>query len=416
MVSALGYLCCLGSLLAAVVKVRSTRGTPMTTSRRYLVGALVAFSLAVALTAPASLDLVAVVEPIPNGTRLLANALAMFAAFCVLGVLDHSTSDDGRRRSVFYAATLVVSVVTMTLLLAEADTEYHTEFATTYGHRPLIITYIGIYLGYMSWTIARFVWLMRRYASAPAAHPLMRRGFRMTVFGASVGLVWVAWKVTGLALVVTTDAEVSAQAAVSQTLAVAAIGISAAGATYTNWTPAVLNPLRLLQVWIARRRLWWMWRQVIEAVPHVEFDSADVATTLTTLTRAERAEYRLYRRALEIRDAQLALRPYIPPSIPGRALETARRRRMDPVCSDVLLEAAELAAALDAHRAGHKCASESGVVVPQYSPASPNLMDEAAWLIRVSTTLRRSDLVSQLRERAALDRLYGNRLGPSPSV
>jgi hypothetical protein len=388
--SALGYLCCLGSILAAVAKVRSTPGTRMTASRRFLVAAMMTFGLALAVSAPASEKLGAAVEPIPNGTRLLANSLAMFGAFCVLGVLDHSTSGHGPRRSLRQAVVLVISVGTMALLLIPSDTQYREEFT---GTRPLVITYMCIYLGYMSWSLGRFARLLTRY-STRTAHRLMRRGFQITLISVVIGLIWVGWKVANLVVVSTSDAQPHAQAAVSELLAGIAVGVGAAGATYTSWAPAVLSMARQLRVRIAYRRLSWLWRLLISAVPQVEF------ATPRTLARAEHAEYRLYRRALEIRDAQLALRPYVPPGLPELALVIGGRRGLDPVSADVLLEAAELVAALDAHRAGCRYASGLEPVIRQHAPESPDLLAEAAWLIRVSHAMRRSTLVARLHSHA----------------
>jgi hypothetical protein len=180
-------------------------------------------------------------------------------------------------------------------------------------------------------------------------------------------------------------------------LALLAIGTGAAGATFTGWWPAVRNVPIQRQVRQATRRLTPLWERVVEEVPQVQLDELDEGR----LARPERSEYRLYRRTLEIRDAQLALRPYIPPQIPGWALAAADERGLEPAAADVLLEAAELGAALDAHRAGQRYHPEVvDLVMPQHSPAAPDLLAEARWLIRVGAALRRDPDVVALRCRA----------------
>ncbi|TVT61968.1 hypothetical protein FNH05_01675 [Amycolatopsis rhizosphaerae] len=378
-------------MLAAAAKVFSTRGTRMTASRRFLVVAMVAFGLALAVSAPASVELASALDPFPNATQLLANALAMFGAFCVLGVLDHSISGRGPCRSLRHAVALVISVGTMAVLLTAADTEYRHECTGIYGDRPLITTYMGIYLGYMSWSLSRFIWLIARY-STRTADRLMRRGFQITLLSAVTGLGWAVWKVAGLVAVATSHTGPAVQASTSEILAGIAVDIGAAGATYTSWAPAVHSLMRQLRVRVAHRRLSWLWHLLITAVPQVEF-----TTPRTNLSGAERAEYRLYRRVLEIRDAQLALRPYIPPGVPELTLMIGRHHGLDPVSADVLLEAGELVAALDARHTGCRYTSESERAIPQHGPASPDLLDEAAWLIRVSNAMRNSTLVAGLR-------------------
>lgn len=398
MVDLLAYLCAVFTVAGAVAKVRSARGTRMSTSRKYLVISMVTFALVLAATAPATLAIAQRIEPVDNIVRLLSNALAMFSAFCLIGVLNYATVPrTARRRSMLAAGALVVCVATMTVLFASVDTDYTPEFIATYGQNPRIVAYLAIYLAYMTWGLVSFLLLMRRYAGARELHPLMRTGFRIVLLSDIVGLIWAAWKAVGVLLLAATDHALPQQAAIGETLALLAIGTGAAGATFTGWWPAVRNvPIRW-QVWQATRRLTPLWRQVITEVPQVLLDDVDEGR----LTRTEHMEYRLYRRTLEVRDAQLTLRPFIPPDIPDWALAAAAERGLDPVATDVLLEAAELGAALDAHHAGQRHHPEVvDVAMPQHSPATPDLLAEARWLIRVSAVLRRDPDVAALRCRA----------------
>ncbi|WP_370973812.1 MAB_1171c family putative transporter [Amycolatopsis sp. cg9] len=401
MVDLLAYLCSALTLAGAAAKILSTRGISMSTSRKYLVAAMVCFALALAVTAPATLAAARWLEPVDNSVRLLGNALAMGAAFCLIGVLNHAgAGPDARRRSVISAAALAGCVAAMAILLALADTDYTPQFAATYGRDPRIVAYLTLYVAFMSWGLISFLALMRRYVRARELHPLLRTGFRIVLGAAILGLVWAAWKGAGVVVLAVTGHALPLQAEIAEGLALLSIGVGTAGATFTSWWPALRNlPVRW-QVWHATRRLTPLWRQVVEEVmPQVQLDEPEQGR----LTRAERTEYRLYRRTLEIRDAQLALRPYIPPQIPGWALAAARERGLSPVAGDVLLEAAELGAALDAYRAGRRHHPEVvDVVMPQHSPATPDLLAEARWLIQVAAMLRRDPDVAALRGRAAV--------------
>lgn len=412
MISALAYGCCALTLITAAEKMRSARGRPMSVSRRYLIAAIVAFGLALTASAPATLAYTASLQPIP---RLVADVLAMVSAFCVLGVTDYSVSGKTWPGYVLgHSGWLLACVAAMAGLILGADVHHTHGFLATHGRDPLIVAYLSMYLGYMSWCLSRFIWRLRHYAQARDAHPLMRRGFQVTALGASIGMIGVAWKAAGLVLLAVSGRAVHSHYTLSQILAVCAVATGAAGATYTSWAPALLNLRERWRVWRLTRALGPLWRRLIEAVPHVQFMD-DPSTSLVTLMPAERAEYRLYRRTLEIRDAQLALRPYIPPDVPGWALAAAERHNLDSASTDLLIEAAGLATALDAHDSRHRPES-TNTVRPRcpYSRSTPNLFAEARQLTNVSSTMRRH-LVAELCERATLDRALGHNNTTRPS-
>ncbi|MFI6029428.1 MAB_1171c family putative transporter [Amycolatopsis magusensis] len=393
--SALTYLCSLGALLAAVTKLRLPPGGSSTASRRYLAAALATLSLSVAMSAPATLALAAEIEPIPNGAQLLAHSLTMLSAFCALGMIEHAVAQRGPRRVAVRAATLVLCAAAMTFLLFTADIAHHGDLANAYGHYPVILTYFSLYLGYLSWSLGRFVWLMHRYTTTHQAQPLMRHGFQLTVLGAGIGLFWVLWQITGL--VAAAAGHHVAPDAISDVLAGAAVVTGAAGATLASWMPVVLALPRWLRAELAHRRLRMMWSELLTAVPHVAFDAAGVTTALR---RAERAEYKLYRRIVEIRDAELALRPHAPPEARSKIQAAAEAHGAGE--PEVLIEAAELGIALDARQTKQRRPACPAPPVPaERLVEPPDLLREAAWLARVSTALHRSDLVAEVRAEAA---------------
>lgn len=395
MIDLLAYSCSALTLSAAASKIVNGRGAPTSTSRRYLVAAMVAFALAVAVTSPASLRAAAWAAPAHDGVRLLGNALAMTASFCLVGVHNYATARAAaRRRTAIAAAALAGCVTAMTVQLAAAGTGCAPEFAAACGRDPHVVAYLAIYLSYISWGLAVFARLVLRYARSRDTDPLLRSGFRVVLAAAAVSLAWVAWKAAGIAVLAATGRPLPHQAETAEALAVIAVGTGAAGATVTAWWPAVRNVPVRWKVRRAARRLAPLWERVVEEVPQVRLDEPDESR----MTRVERAEYRLYRRTLEIRDAQLALRPYVPPGIRAWAMATAENRCLDPVSRDVLVEAAELGAALDAHRAGQRHhPGDAEVVVVQHSSATPDLLAEARWLIRVGSALHSDPDIAALR-------------------
>ncbi|MEV4443151.1 MAB_1171c family putative transporter, partial [Streptomyces sp. NPDC049577] len=143
---------------------------------------------------------------------------------------------------------------------------------------------------------------------------------------------------------------------------------------------------RRLAAYRRHRRLYPLWAALHEAIPTIALTPAHspFADRLTV----RRLEFRLYRRVIEIRDGQLALRGHYDPA----AEEEARRAGVAAGLSgDALrahLEAVRIRAAL-AHRARHGAAAAGHTPAGPPAPGGPSehtgLSDETAWLVRVAT-------------------------------
>ena len=218
-----------------------------------------------------------------------------------------------------------------------------------------------------------------------------------------------------------------------------------------KYDPVVHRLITRWQIWRALRAINPLWELMVSSIPEIRLDlnpieyrptrsrcdgeiesSAPLAvifqhvkgiltgktcpessTTLTNLSRPERAEYLLHRRVIEIRDAQLRLRPYIPPratellvahvnrSTGNRILQWMRdgiHAVDDPRNVAILLEASELAAALDAFRLGQRHDTVRDHSAPTAAvPGNVALLAEASWLTHVGTAIRDSALVREVR-------------------
>jgi hypothetical protein len=117
---------------------------------------------------------------------------------------------------------------------------------------------------------------------------------------------------------------------------------------------------------------------------------------------------RLYRRVIEIRDGQIALRPYNAPGIADRARCAASAAGLRGAELEATVDAAVLAASIHAKRAGLRPHGEM-VDHPQVdSPLPADLHREAAWLCDLATAFS-SAVVKTIaaeawREAAARDR------------
>lgn len=388
-----GYVAAVSALAAAFHTIAGARGHVPAPSRVYLAFALGTIATALTLSAPGTLALTALFEPVPNITRLIGDALAMVAAFCVLAMLAHTVASPTTavRRTMIAAIVLVGCVAAMVALLLRAHTQFTVEFATTYGDNRGAIVYEALYVAYMCWGMISFIWLIRRYARRDGDR-LMRWGLRINMVAAGVGLTWAAWKIVNAVVVVVKAHPITEQAGVSELLGALVVGLIAAGVTLPSWARWALALAAAYRAWCAYRALTPLWTTLVREVPEVALPDADFGDGI---------DYALYRRVIEIRDAQLALRPYIPPDLPGRVAEAARAANLEPHQAARLVEATELAAAIIAHQAGHRYETNAARpgILRQRTPA--DLHVEARWLASLTNMMRRDTLIAELLERVS---------------
>ncbi len=151
------------------------------------------------------------------------------------------------------------------------------------------------------------------------------------------------------------------------------------GWTVPSWGPRLSAAARWLESYRAYRRLRPLWWALYRSVPSIALDPPP--SRLLDLLPPRDLDYRLYRRVIEIRDAQLALRPYLGPQAepPGGALDEP------PSASR---EALRLKAAL---RARSDNAEPSGGPTVAFPGASDqDFGKEVAWLTRVADSFRRT--------------------------
>lgn len=168
-----------------------------------------------------------------------------------------------------------------------------------------------------------------------------------------------------------------------------------AGATVPAWFPAIITASRQSRIWAAWCRLRPLWALLLEATPDVRLPNQP-GTRLS-------ARYRLHRRVIEIRDAELALRPF---RDSHAAREAADATRLAGLASDeraAIIEAVMIVTALDARRdgvdphGGHHAGRA-------FSEPRNDLESETDRLLLVSRAVWRSPIVHQAAARAAWDR------------
>jgi len=146
----------------------------------------------------------------------------------------------------------------------------------------------------------------------------------------------------------------------------------------------------LAGTWAAWFRLRPLWAMLLDGAPDVRLPPQP-GTRLA-------ARYRLHRRVVEIRDAQLALRPFRDGRAAAEAADAALLAGLPQDERDAVVEAAMIVSAPGARRSGAAPASSPGAGHGLPEPGN-DLESEAGRLLLVSRAVRRSPIV----RRAARD-------------
>jgi hypothetical protein len=161
---------------------------------------------------------------------------------------------------------------------------------------------------------------------------------------------------------------------------IAAIGVMVAG-------PAMMQVASQCGQWMAYWRLRPLWAAMVQAVPHVELPGERGAVF--------GIRWRLLRRVIEIRDAELALRPYWRGDVAARASAAARSAALSADQEAAVVEAAVVMQAADACKQG---TPPSRAPVPElpWLAAGDDLHSEVVRLVHVSRLIRRRRIVGNI--------------------
>ena len=165
------------------------------------------------------------------------------------------------------------------------------------------------------------------------------------------------------------------------------------GTTISGWYPFLATALRQAVLWRAYWRLYPLWLALVREVPEVELPSQPN-------TRFD-VRFRLHRRVVEIRDAQLALRPYCRSDVANHAIAAARSAGLAPEKYMAVVEAAVIVITLAGRRRGEAVHQDGDAAQCVGTGESNDLLSEAARLILVSKAMRHSGIVRNVADSAA---------------
>ncbi|HET8628983.1 MAG TPA: MAB_1171c family putative transporter [Thermomicrobiales bacterium] len=330
---------------------------------------------------------------IPNLARLLSNGGGVIGCWILLAYLIQLNYPAAEARPRLRRAALALggALAAMVVLFALAPVRVEDiEFMRRYGDAPFVAEYRLVYLLAIGGAFAVGARLLSRYAGV-AGRPLLRDGLRLMALGGAVGLGYVVHEA---ARVVAERADrpfpVPHPELVTAALGATAAALTVVGATLPACGPRVGLPAlyERLAAYRASRDLAPLWQALYAAVPMIALSPPP--SWLAEHLSPRDLPFRLYRRVIEIRDGELALRPYIPPGLveAARGLASAAGVADDDVSA--IAEAAGIAAALCARSRGQMPAETATIPL---DPGAADLAGEVAILRRVARHYRHSPTV-----------------------
>ncbi|MER5635457.1 MAB_1171c family putative transporter [Kitasatospora sp. NPDC002227] len=369
--------------LLAVVIALAAAGCRLWASKGARPGLVFGFAVSMAISSgllsPAVSESAAQLwEPLCRVVPLLGievrNVALCFLALMAYGVRGGVEARRERRQLMLLAG--VIAVEALSYLAAGVDPEGSVLASNGPGSRAALVAYDLFFLLYSVWCVSLFVVVIHRSArQVPAG--VLRVGVRLVAAGGLSGLVWTALDVIPLFSQLLTGRQEYAEDVYSAPWAVLTLTLGLGGATLAAWGRTAAAPLRWLRAWRSYRRLGPLWTALHQARPEIALEPAGWRGS---------AHLSLYRRVIEIRDGQLALRGHVHP----QAVEWAGSDAGSEV-----VEAAVIAAALEAAAAGRSYPG-SGYRAPEMSA---ELTEEAARLELIAQAFHRSAAVAEVRRR-----------------
>ncbi|WP_328345284.1 MAB_1171c family putative transporter [Micromonospora sp. NBC_00421] len=370
------------AIVVAAYKLIPVPGRRRAAGTRYLSAFFLCIGLGLAVMAHPVLIAISHVEPVPNLSRLLGNGLEMLAAY-FLGALGQSIARPaGTRRWLRrHGVLLVGAVLAMAVLLANADTTFTLNFVNAYSRDPVVVGYLVVFFSYIAVCLVTFITSVGGYLRhVPAG--VLRTGLSFVVTGTALGIVWAAWSGVRPVITLLTGRSLATTLPIGATLGSVCMLLWLIGATLTAWGDRITAPLRWLRALRRLRRIDPLWRALRAALPQIDLNTSGG-------WRLPGAEFALYRRVIEIRDAQLTLRPYAHPDV---------SRWVGPAADPATVEAAVIAAALVGHAHGRDYRAEH-----PFQDVDASLASESAWLARVARQFASSAEVARVRQLAAAE-------------
>ncbi|WP_163568814.1 MAB_1171c family putative transporter [Fodinicola feengrottensis] len=379
------YAVTLACLAALVVKTRELCRDPRNLSMRSL--CLVLSGLTV------SVGIQPFVTAIDQGTGI--SRLGSFIGQCAVLVAagagqvfliriyraTPAAESESRWRHALLLVILAASVVMF--VLSPLDPEKGVGAAGHLSLLPRPYLYLYLYFGYVAVTLVAVIRMCLRYA-ALTEQKALRTGLRILVAGCTAGLAYIAASVVARTMQDFHLNVNSWKGPVTTPLYLTTDALILIGCVFPAWAPQLGAGWRWFANRRAGRRLQPLWLALYRAIPEIAL------VPLTSGGSWSDTRLQLYRQVIEIRDGQLALRPYVDPRASRISLELAQNSRLTARQRAAVAEAAALAAAIEAKINGIPPGDYGSAGQPE-PPGGADVADfaaEIAWLQQVARAFR----------------------------
>ncbi|MGC0332162.1 hypothetical protein RKD23_005152 [Streptomyces sp. SAI-170] len=288
------------------------RALPEAAPSRLLAGVVALVTLSVTVGVPLVRRPIDSVTGVQSFTNLLGHLLGISAITCLTGFVRHMSAAAGApvRRRARDRLPLPLAAATMITAFFLAPRPSGDEYLLTTGHSAALVVYWAVFTGYVLRGVTTVgVLCLRHHRQAPPG-PL-RTSLNLLGAGAATALVYALHRGAYLALH-DSGTPLFEDAVVVPTTQVLLAGSLLLAGTGIAW-PALAARRHARAARRRLRRLEPLWRTLCAAVPQV-------VLPLPEPLRAE-PELVLYRYAIEISDALLALEPFRSPAVEATARE-----------------------------------------------------------------------------------------------
>ncbi|MDF9816918.1 MAB_1171c family putative transporter [Streptomyces sp. SPB162] len=447
MTDAVALTGCLIVLAGVCWKLLTLRGTSTGAPVRHLFGCAVSMGASLAVLSPATTRLAGRTGPFALWTAP-AGQCCNLAAMAFLALVARSAGAEPHSREAVrrqLAGTSVVMVAGLVAYVCAGVTRDGRDLVAAPGREGFLAAYNTLLTLHTAWCLTVFIVLIRRHSRYIRSRRL-RGGLGLITASAGLGLLWTLWSLGDVFSALATGREDGCESTVSALAALVCLTLGLGGTTSSSWWPPVAArvrraPARLrswrglrwigppwsaaqdaaaglrqrmpvgrelptpagwLRAWHGYRRIGPLWTAMHAALPETSLTGPALRLGFMLPLGAR---FALYRRIIEIRDGQLALRPYFHPEVAAWTAEAegsgldAASERLAPI-----VEAATIAAALEAARSGRRSTPGGceGYVPPK---VRASVEAETAWLMQVSDAFVGSPAVERVRRRvrAGLD-------------
>lgn len=318
-----------------------------------LLVALVTMAMALTLQVPSVNIAFDQLSGVAQVSQVLGQILVLssMTGFQALIYLSAPRADVRRLRWRLYLLT--ATVVILSALFLVSPTRHpavlsHLLSAAGYG-----AVYLCVYCGYMAFSSADIIRLAHRLARVTEPD-LVRIGLRMMTTGGLFGLVYAMTKVF---FTVVRTFFVPALAPMEFAVIVPLITLGplflVVGATIPSWGPwfGLDRPVRWFGYYRLHRHLYPLWSMLYRSVGPATLDQISASAWADRWVVRNLREC-VYRRYIEIQDALLVLSPYRSAGATQRAAALVAADHTDDEHRDAVIEAATIAAAVDAKYEG----------------------------------------------------------------